>query len=225
MGLGLLAFVAITVTWGDPFTMILEQGKQEELTKQLAQDTFGTDVGVRDIGGLPQPRITRRPARRFRHTLAKGDAAGRLQIPKIGLNKVVVNGAGVEPLKKGPGFYDQGAFPGMNLPVAIAGHRTTHGAPFLNIDKLKPGDPIYVTMPYGRFEYRVTRTRIITPQDWSILQFGAEWPRAKQLANPCPGNNCEHLVLTACHPKYSASQRLAVLAQLVKVTLPKGGAR
>lgn len=226
MGAGLLTFVLITVVWGDPFTRLLASNDQGALRDQIAraEAQFGTDTSAPSAYGDPQPRVTRRGARRYRRSLAKGSAAGRITIPRLHLRRVIVNGAGHEPLKKGPGFYDQSAFPGTNLPVAIAGHRTTYGAPFLNIDRIRKGDHIIIDMPYGHFEYTVTRTRIITPKDWSILGIGAwraddgKGPGGRVLsALACPKGNCEHLVLTACHPKYSAAQRYAVLARLTGV--------
>ncbi|MCB0880461.1 MAG: class E sortase, partial [Thermoleophilia bacterium] len=109
-----------------------------------------------------------------------------------------------------------------------AGHRTTYGAPFLNIDKLRAGDTIILTMSYGRFTYTVTRKEIIAPDDWSILEYGAAEPTAAarrqvKATRRCVGT-CEHLVLTACHPKYSAAKRIAVFARLSRVQLAKGGA-
>ena len=80
--------------------------------------------------------------------------------------------------------------------MAIAGHRTTHGAPFRNIDQLDPGDSIEVEMPYGTFYYRVERTRIVDPT--------ALWVKDKVGYN--------RLILSACHPLYSAAQRGRVRA-------------
>ena len=90
---------------------------------------------------------------------AEGNGLARLEIPKIGVDKIVVEGVGVEDLRKGPGHYPGTALPGVVGNVAIAGHRTTYGAPFGDIDKLKPGDEIILTTVTGRYVYNVTGTQ------------------------------------------------------------------
>jgi sortase A len=221
-GVGLLLFVCITVVWGDPFTAIAERSEQQHLSKQLAT-LVETDTSQLRNDPTLDPALTRAVAARYRKRTALGAPIGRIKIPKIKLDKVVINGARDPDLSKGPGLYRETPPPGSGQAVAIAGHRTTHGAPFLNIDKLDPGDSIIVTMAYGRFVYTVTRKEIITPNDWSIIDFGAEerTSAARKMVKTtghCVGT-CEHLVLTACHPKYSASHRLAVLAKLTSVQL------
>jgi sortase A len=89
--------------------------------------------------------------------------------------------------------------PGIAGTVGIAGHRTTYGAPFRHVDQLRAGSRIRLVMPYGRFEYRVTGTRITKPSD------------ASSLVSHAGG---QKLVLTACHPLYSAAQRIVVSARL-----------
>jgi sortase A len=167
--------------------------------------------------------LTRRQAALLKKSLHHGDAVGRITIPRIHMKRLFVYGAGHDDLMKGPGLYKEVLFPGSGRAVAIAGHRTTYGAPFLDINKLHKRDAIVLTVPYGRFTYRVTRTQIITPTDWSILEYGAAEPTKAARAmvkrtGHCVGT-CEHLVLTACHPKYSAAQRIAVFARLTKVEL------
>jgi sortase A len=222
-GAGLLIFVFVTIVWGDPFTRISEASAQRELQQQF-NSRFSTDPQALQAQPL-NARETQRLAARYRASLKSSEVAGRLIIPKIGLRKYVVKGATPEPLKRGPGFYDfPPRFPGSGKPVAIAGHRTTHGAPFLNVDKLKAGDEIIVDLPYARFTYKVTKTRIITPRDWSIINIGAAernsaTAQSMRTTRRCPGGTCEHLVLTACHPKYSAAQRIAIFARPSKVEL------
>jgi sortase A len=221
-GAGLLLFVFVTVVWGDPFTRLSEQGAQKALAQQF--DAVAPTGGTLADAGL-DPELTKRAAALAKKSTRLGDAIGKITIPRIGMHRIFVNGAGHEQLKKGPGLYKEVRFPGSGLPVAIAGHRTTYGAPFLNVDKLRPGDPIILETTYGKFTYRVTDTRIITPSDWSIIQFGAEEPtigarRAVKRSGHC-NVTCEHLVLTACHPKYSAAKRIAVFARLAKVELPR----
>lgn len=225
-GVGLLTFVLVTITWGDPFTRAGEHKAQQELEKDFASFTKGQ--GALHTTSL-DPDLTRLLAARYGKSLARGKGAGELRIPAIGLHKVVINGAREPDLKKGPGFYVETGFPGSGAAVAIAGHRTTWGAPFLDIDKLKPGNRILIDMPYGRFTYTVSRHRIIKPTDWSIIYPGQAEPGKGQRTaiartGICPRGTCEHLVMTACHPKYSAAQRYAVFARLTKVEL-RGGAR
>jgi sortase A len=124
---------------------------------------------------------------------------GRIRADAIGLSEVVVQGTGSADLRNGPGHYPGTPVPGERGTVAIAGHRTTYGAPFRRLDDLGRGDRIELEMPYGDFTYRVERTRIVPPT--------ALWVT----------NRVDHdrLVLTACHPLYSAAQRIVVFARLV----------
>ena len=122
-----------------------------------------------------------------------------IEIPKIGVNKAVVNGVGVPDLKKGPGHYPGTPLPGEAGNAAIAGHRTTYGAPFNRIDELKPGDQIFVVTRAGRFRYQVDTSIVVKPTEVAVL-------------NPTADNR---LTLTTCNPKYSARQRLIVVSHLV----------
>lgn len=226
MGAGLLVFVVMTIGWGDPFSRLSESRTQDTLERAYskASGDFGSDAQALNPEATLDPRRTRSLARRWRASLDKSEVAGRIRIADIGLRKYVVNGTGTAELQKGPGLYPEGGFPGSGRPVAIAGHRTTFGAPFLHIDQLKPGDPIVVDMPYARFTYIVSRTRIIQPDDWSILVPGSALKTARArnavaTTGKCPRGTCEHLVLTACHPKHSAAQRIAVFAELQSVAL------
>ncbi len=234
-GVGLLIFVFITLVWGDPFTYFSERGAQQGLAEQFRTTTAGDGVVAATPTHSLDPRLTCASARSYKRSLASGAAAAELRVPAIGITKYVVKGAGVPELLKGPGIYKETPFPGCGMPVAIAGHRTTHGAPFLNVDKLRPGDRIILTLPYGQFIYRVQRTQIIAKNDWSILNVGAAqpatatqnaWLTSWQRSGSCPtpGGTCEHLVMTACHPKYSARQRIAVFSSLVQVRLRQGRA-
>lgn len=220
-GVGLLMFVAITVVWGDPFTRLSAQGEQKTLARQFAA-AAPTNGELTDDPSL-DPALTRRSAAIARKETRVGDAAGQIIIPRIDMRRIFVKGAGHDELTKGPGLYRETLFPGSGRAVAIAGHRTTYGAPFLNIDQIKPGDAIVLKMSYGTFTYRMTRAQIITPNDWSILDYGAAEPTqaARTLVRSSREciKTCEHLVLTACHPKYSAAKRIAVYARLAKVEL------
>ena len=221
-GLGLLAFVLITVTWGDPFTKLAQAQKQDALSRDFARSQPDPE-SLRDVS--LDPRLTRSAAIRAKNSTPLGKSAGEILIPKIKLREIFVHGArdGTPDLTKGPGLYQDYPFPGTGAPFAIAGHRTTHGAPFLDLDRLRRGDKIIVTTSYGRFTYEVARTAIIGTKNWSILDYGAFLPTAAARqqflkAGRC-APTCEHLVLTACHPKWSAEKRIAVMARLTGVRL------
>ena len=126
----------------------------------------------------------------------------------IGAGFVVVQGTDSASLRKGPGHYPSTTFPGLPGTVAIAGHRTTYLAPFRDVDELKHSDRILLTMPYGRFTYAVQRTQIVKPTAlWVTRDVGYQ-----------------RLVLSACHPLYSAAERIIVFARLQHVDA-RGAAR
>lgn len=137
-----------------------------------------------------------------------GEAIAQMFIPAIDLEWTVVQGVGTEALRKGPGHYPSTPMPGMPGNAAIAGHRTTWGAPFNRIDELEPGDIITVKTLQGVFEYRVVEQDsgkghfIVSPDRVDVLDQDFE-----QYPN--------RLTLTACHPKFSARQRIIVVAELI----------
>ncbi len=129
-----------------------------------------------------------------------GDAVARIQIPKIGLDDIVVNGIGRDDLRKGPGHYPATPLPGQQGNSAIAGHRTTYGAPFGNLDQLSTGDEVRLRTLQGFFTYRVFQQLVVDPSNIAVL-------------DPDPARPAT-LTLTTCNPKYSAAQRLVVKAAL-----------
>jgi sortase A len=125
----------------------------------------------------------------------------KLDIPRLGLDVVVVNGTSSGDLRRGPGRHMETFMPGERQLVYVAGHRTTYGAPFSDIDRLRKGDRISVELPYASIEYQVTRHRIVDDNDLSVLETGGR----------------EELVLQACHPRFFASERYLVYARPVAV--------
>jgi sortase A len=119
-----------------------------------------------------------------------------IRIPKIGMDKAVVQGVSLSDLRKGPGHYPSTPLPGEGGNAAIAGHRTTYGAPFNRLDELAPGDDIEVTTLRGTFKYKVSEQKVVKPSQVEVL-------------DPTPE---PRLTLTTCHPKYSASSRLVIIA-------------
>jgi sortase A len=132
-----------------------------------------------------------------------GEALTQLEIPSLGVDVVVVEGATPAALHAGAGHYPETPLPGEPGNVAIAGHRTTYGRPFNDIDKLEPGDKVILTTPVGRHTYEVLeRPSVVEPTDWSPI---VDFPEKGSF-----------LTLTSCHPEGSASYRIVVHAQLVK---------
>jgi sortase A len=130
----------------------------------------------------------------------EGDALTRIVIPAIQVNTVVVEGTGASALRAGAGHYPNTPLPGEEGNVAIAGHRTTYGKPFANLDHLKPGDEILLETPIGKNVYKVSREPFVVPAtQWDVI-------------SQTPGRT---LTLTTCHPKGSARQRLIVKAEMV----------
>lgn len=129
-----------------------------------------------------------------------GDAYALLQIPKIDVDMAVVEGVGVEDLKKGPGHYPGSAVPGGKGNFVISGHRTTYGAPFFNLNELESGDEITVIDRDRKvWKYIVREQKIVLPTEVSVI---ARTDDAR-------------LTLTTCHPRFSAAQRLIIVADLV----------
>jgi sortase A len=206
----LLADACATLLWQEPVSAVyahVRQGKLEHRLEQL-DAVKPTPVERRALVKLPDSR--RRlafVARSFDRRTGEGDPLGRLRIPRIGVSAVFVEGTAGGDLRNGPGHYPGTPLPGEGGTVGIAGHRTTYGAWFRNIDKLRSGDPIVLTLPYGRFTYRVERTQIVPPT--------AVWVTQRV--------SYDRLILSACHPLYSAAKRIVVFARLTDAQ-PLGGA-
>ncbi len=127
--------------------------------------------------------------------------------PSAGVSEYLVEGTETADLRKGPGHYANTPLPGQRGTTAIAGHRTTYGAPFRRLDDIRRGDRVTVDMPYGRFIYRVQGTKIVDDQELSVL-------------NKRP---YDRLVLSACHPLYSAAQRIIVFSRFERRLPPRVG--
>lgn len=134
-----------------------------------------------------------------------GGAIGLIEIPKIGLDKAIVEGVGVAELKTGPGHYPKTPMPGQPGNSAIAGHRTTYGAPFNRLDELVAGDAILITTGQGEFRYEVESAQVVHPSQSEVL-------------DPTPDSR---LTLTTCHPEFSAAQRLVLTAKLASPPAPE----
>lgn len=159
-----------------------------------SSDDVSTDVSTED--STPPSTSTWEPV-----IVGEGDPIAVIDIPDLGVSKYVVAGVAADDLKKGPGHYPKTPQPGHLGNVAIAGHRTTYGEPFRDLDRLENGDDIVITDVAGRtFHYLVTDTFVVGPSDsWVVAT--TDPTRAV-------------LTLTTCHPEFSAKQRLIVTAEL-----------
>lgn len=189
VGVLLLLFVVYQL-WG---TSLAHDRAQRDLRAKFTQELAtpaATDPAP--APGAPATTTTLPPP------LVEGEPAAAIAIPKIGLDEIVVEGVGVEDLKKGVGHYPDTKMPGESGNAALAGHRTTYGAPFNGLDELVAGDEINVTTRRGSFKYTVTEKHIVTPEDVWVLDDTTD----------------NRLTLTTCHPKYSAAERLIIFAAL-----------
>jgi sortase A len=206
VGVLMFAFVAYQL-WGTGIqTAQAQQRLADEFESQLSSapgttvlDPVVTTVPdgspnrLPDSTTLPPPIVSTPPT---------GDPVARLDIPAIGIDgKIVLEGITPDDLTQGPGHFPETPLPGQYGNAAIAGHRTTHGQPFYRIDELAPGDDIVVTTLAGRYTYVVTGTVIVGPDDYAQVIPTTDPTRAT-------------LVLTSCHPRFSARQRIVVAADL-----------
>jgi len=199
IGVGVLAWAATVYFWKDPFTTAYTAYEQRRLASNLDEqfDSWRPNREPVSESGEPTKRDdVSREAKRYRLASKDGDAIARIRIPRLDLNLVVVNGTSVSDLRRGPGRHLDTYMPGEHELVYIAGHRTTYGAPFGDINELQPGDAITLELPYATIVYRVTRHRIVDDNDVSVLE----------------SPHHEQLVLQACHPRFFASQRYLVYA-------------
>jgi sortase A len=177
-GVLLIADAGITLAWQEPISAYLAGRDQARLERELRNPP----ARVRERKPLP------------------GDAIGKIELRSIGKTEFMVEGTDLKNLRKGPGHYPNTPLPGQRGTTAIAGHRTTYGAPFRHIDDLRRGDPIRLEMPYGTYVYRVERSRIVPPTELSVIR----------------RVSYDRLVLTACHPLHSAAKRIVVYGKLAR---------
>ncbi len=211
-GVVALADAAVTLVWQEPFSALYAKLRQDHLNGALSKvDRAAPSASERRV--LVDLADVRRRVAFLAGSLegrAKdGSAVGRIRIPRIGADFVVVKGTGTSDLQSGPGIYSETVFPGMAGTTAIAGHRTTYLAPFRHIDALHAGNRIELEMPYARMTYTVLAHRVVAPTDVQAAVGNVGYTR---------------LVLSACTPLFSAEKRLLVYARLTRVE-PLGAAR
>ena len=209
-GLGMLVWVLVVWRWQDPFTALYTHWKQHQLS-QAYERRFSefrpTQLRQNEASVSAMTKVIAREARLYRMHSERGQAIGRIRVPRLHLNMIVVNGTDHDTLKKGPGRDRRTYMPGEGQLVYIAGHRTTYLAPFAHIERLRSGDRVTLDVPYATFRYRVYKHRIVGANEMSVLR----------------SQGVEVVELQACHPRFFASHRYIAYARLVRVE-PRGGA-
>ncbi|MGQ0680124.1 MAG: class E sortase [Actinomycetota bacterium] len=197
VGLSMVLYACWSL-WG---TALAQAGSQEELRRSLFKDRIvsiprhslpellsGTEAGFSEATDFADP-VT---------DAFQGEAVAIIRIPRIGIDQVVVEGTSVADLRLGPGHYSGTPLPGHSGNSAIAGHRTTYGAPFRRLNELKVGDEILIQTKGGKSKYVISGSTVVLPDDTRVLaQVGKD-----------------RLTLTTCDPPFSAARRLVVSAEL-----------
>jgi sortase A len=205
-GVLLLVDAGLTLAWQEPVSAYRAAREQAKLgdvldkeTPLVAKDKLLPLVANEKDVKAKLAKLAKLQERRTK----KGEPVGKIELNRLHKNYVVVEGTDLGSLRKGPGHYPKTPLPGEGGTVAVAGHRTTYGAPFRNVNKLKKGDELQMDMPYGRFTYTIDRVIVVSPNATWITR------KAKR----------EQLVLSACHPLYSAAKRIVVFSHLVRSEL------
>lgn len=182
----------------------------------VAYELWGTDLVnahvQQQISGQLRQSWTQ-PAPAVASPPAVGTPFAFVRIPRLGADysRAIVEGTDQPQLAEGPGHYIGTAMPGQSGDFAIAGHRVGTGSPFLDLDKLRPGDPVDIETGTSVYVYTVTGTEIVKPTDVWVIAPVPDGP----LDGPANG---AYLTMTTCNPKYSAKQRLIVHAVLTRST-------
>ena len=208
-GIVIAADVILTLVWKEPMSTVygsIQQGQAEDSLTELKRE-FPSPADLRAVEGGDIDEKVEGLADLFAEEVTTGQGIGRIRIPSIDVDIVVVQGTDTASLQKGPGHYEYTGFPGQGKTIGIAGHRTTYLAPFHDINEVADGDEIILEMPYATFTYEVEKHEIVDPEQTEIVD----------------DVGYERLVLTACHPLYSAAQRWAVFAKLTDVSLFAAG--
>jgi sortase A len=209
-GVGAILWGVVIWRFGDPVTALYTRWEQHQLAGRYERlaITVKAATGTKTASGTTvdpvAERKAKRKAARTTHALVEtSEPLGRIRVPRLGLNMLFVAGTDHSSLRKGPGWDERTYLPGEGELVYIAGHRTTFGAPFGNIDRLRAGDRVELDLPYGKFVYAVTRSVIVPASDLGRLK----------------SDGHEMVALQACHPRFSARERYIVYAAPVSSRL------
>lgn len=186
------------------FTNVYTNYQQRRLAQVWEQKQNLVEKKQSFRGTSPKTKLGPPPANpdiQYYKELKEKSVFAKLVIPKIGLDTIVVEGVTPEALKQGPGHMPGTALPGELGNSVLSGHRVTYGAPFYRLDELEVGDAIIVYTPSQKFKYTVVEKKIVSPSDISAIQPTSE----------------ATLTLTTCNPRYSARQRLIIIAKLLSV--------
>jgi sortase A len=129
------------------------------------------------------------------------DIIGLLLIPRLKAELPIVEGTGLDDLRKGVGHYKGSYLPTQNGQIVLSGHRDTV---FRHLGELKIGDSVKVQLHNGTFTYKITHTKIVDSKDTSIITLQ---------------HNQEELILTTCYPfRYigNAPNRYIIYAEPIK---------
>ena len=202
-----LLWVVVVWQWQDPFTALYTRWQQHRLASSY-DERFTKFHPLRPAGDTlaAEQRAIAREATHYRRDSKRGEAIGRIKVPRLGLNMIFVNGTDHDTLKKGPGRDLRTFMPGQGQLIYIAGHRTTYLAPFSHIDSLRAGDRVTLELPYATFVYRISRHRIVPSDDLAVLK----------------SHGHEVVILQACHPRFFATHRYLAYAVPIRVE-PRDG--
>jgi sortase A len=203
-------WVLVVWRWKDPFTSLYTLYRQHQLSGEY--DDRSEAWRRREPPASPGASVASvrqslaAEAGRYRRSSKRGEPIGKIAVPRLGLDIFLVNGTDEGSLEKGPGRDLRTYMPGQGELVYIAGHRTTFLAPFADIDRMRRGDPIVLTLPYATFRYSVTGHTIVPADDVARLR----------------SHGREVVTLQACHPRFFATKRYLVYGRPVSVELSNG---
>lgn len=202
-GLAVILYVPATWLWG----YYERRGLDEEFDQELVSSLSANQELIDRLEGEAEWEKIKQLAIAHKAQLSSEQAIALLEIPRIGVNSIVVEGTGDGSLRKGIGHMEETALPGMEGNFALAGDRVLWGGPFLNLDDLSAGDAIKVKTTYAEFSYIVSRTAITVPEDTSVLG----------------GTGKDEITLITCDPPWSTSNRLIIKGDLVDAKLLGSG--
>lgn len=198
-GLVVLLYVPATWAWGYFERLGLREDFDQEMVKSLSVN----QELLSNLEGEAEWEKIKKLAEAQKAQLSSEQAIALLEIPKIGVNAIVVEGTGEGSLRKGIGHLEETSLPGMEGNFALAGDRVLWGGPFLNLDDLQNGDEVRVKTTYADFVYKVSSTIITDPENTSVLA----------------GKQTDEVTLITCDPPWSTAHRLVVKADLVSAQL------